>query len=95
MCAWSVNELRSADRRELLASLGQLAEQSHLVLVLEPIARSATPWWDDWKHEILAAGGRADEWRFDAALPPALAELDEAAGFRREALSAKSLLLRR
>lgn len=91
LCAWSVNELDASDRVALLARLLVAAERGATVLVVEPIARSATPWWDDWSTAVTGAGGRADSWRFDVALPPALADLDQAAGFTREGLTAKSL----
>jgi hypothetical protein len=63
------------------------------VLVIEPIARAATPWWGDWGRAAIAAGGQAADWRFDAALPGSLAALDEAAGFRRDGLAVRTLWL--
>jgi hypothetical protein len=91
--AWSVNELPAHDRRRLLPILLELSERDANVLVIEPLARSTVPWWDEWARAIVAAHGRADEWRFDIALPPELAALDEAAGFQRETLGARTLTL--
>jgi len=86
-----VNELDDGRRRRLLEACVALAAGGAAVLVVEPIARSAVPWWDDWAAAFAAIGGRADEWKFDVDLPPALAALDQAAGFRRRALAARSL----
>jgi len=93
VAGWSVNELDKASRRSLLDRLLDAATRGSTSLVIEPIGRRATPWWPDWESAFLGAGGRADEWRFDDPLPPILADLDEAAGFRRDALSAKTLAL--
>ena len=61
------------------------------LLVIEPIAQGVSPWWPEWADRIEAIGGRADLWRFETPLPSVLADLDEAAGFDREALTARSL----
>jgi hypothetical protein len=63
------------------------------VLVLEPIARSVSPWWPEWTARFTGAGGRADEWKLDATLPPRLRDIDRAAGFRRDALGVRTLLV--
>ena len=91
IAAWSVNELTAAVRLRLLAVLLTLAARGAQILVIEPLARTATPWWNEWATAFVAARGRADEWKFDVALPPRLRALDDAAGFQREALGARSL----
>ena len=91
IAGWSVNELDDGKRRRLLVALVTLAKAGAAVLVIEPIARSAVPWWDEWAAAFTLIGGRADEWKFDAGLPPILAALDDAAGFRRRELAVRSL----
>jgi hypothetical protein len=71
----------------------QLARRGTALLVIEPIARRMTPWFDQWRDVFVTAGGRADEWRFAIDLPSRLAALDRDAGFDREELSAKSLTI--
>jgi hypothetical protein len=93
VAGWSVNELTADARAELLSALMRLSATGTAVLLIEPIARRAVPWWPEWVSAFARAGGRADEWRFDVALPDRLAEFSEAAGFRREALTARSLWL--
>jgi len=90
---WSVNELPAPARDALLPRLMDLAAHGARVLVIEPISRAATPWWRHWIQAFTSAGGRDDEWSFDADLPPALAALSTEAGFRRDRLTAKSLFL--
>ncbi len=88
---WSVNELDTRGRERLLPALRALATRGASILILEPLARTAVPWWDDWAAAAAAFGGRAAEWKLDRALPSELAALDEAAGFKRDALSARTL----
>jgi hypothetical protein len=91
IAGWSVNELTDAGRTQLLPYLLEFARIGAAVLVIEPVSRAATPWWPAWERAFTSAGGRSDPWRFDAELPPVLRTLDEAAGFGREELTAKSL----
>ena len=93
VCGWSINELSHDERSRTLAALLTLHKSGACVLIVEPIASSAVPWWTSWRASIEAAGGRSDEWRFPAELPDILAELDEAAGFRRDHLTARSFWL--
>lgn len=88
---WAVNELPASRWPTLLDELRGYLDAGASVLIVEPLARSASPWWDTWSRAWLAAGGRADEWKFEANLPPTLAALDEAAGFRRDTLGARTL----
>ena len=93
IAAWSVNELPRPAQDRLLPALLELGRRGAHVLLVEPLSNMATPWWAVWKSAFLAAGGRADEWKFDIDLPPALAALDDAAGFRREGLGGKTLAI--
>jgi hypothetical protein len=89
--AWSVNELSDADRDRLLPALLTIARGAATILVIEPLARRAVPWWGTWAEACRRRDGRVDEWKFPPALPSSLAALSEAAGFRRDVLGARSL----
>ena len=88
LAAYALNELRPEDREQLLT---QMTASEDRLLVIEPISRAVTPWWNDAAAEVLKAGGRADEWRFDVELPPLLAKLDKAAGLNHRELTARTL----
>ena len=88
---WSLNELERSLRDRALTMVLDLAGRGAPVLMVEPVARRLVPWWDDFADRAVAAGARADEWRFTDPLPPALADLDRDAGFEREALTARGL----
>jgi SAM-dependent methyltransferase len=93
VCGWSLNELERTDRERAIADVLKAHTRGAAVLILEPLALSAVPWWRTLRTAAEAAGGRDDEWRFVPALPPVLTELDEAAGFRRAHLTARSVWL--
>lgn len=91
IAAFTVNELDDTARAELLPRLLESTRAGARVIVVEPIARRAVPWWSGWAAACLAAGGRADEWRFPAVLPERLALLDRAAGLDHRELTGRSL----
>jgi SAM-dependent methyltransferase len=88
---WSLNELDRAARERAEAALLALAARKARILVIEPVARRLVPWWEAFAERSVAAGARADEWRFTDPLPPVLADLDRDAGFDRDGLTARSL----
>jgi SAM-dependent methyltransferase len=93
VAAYVLNELSAQDRIALEDQLFAAAARGSRILVLEPIARGVTPWWDASAARVSAAGGRADEWRFTADLPPLLRTLDKAAGLSHRELTVRSLWL--
>jgi SAM-dependent methyltransferase len=92
--AFTVNELEEAARTRLLATLRDATTRGVRVLVVEPLARRALTWWDEWAAAFAAAGGREDEWRFEAALPESVAELGRAAGLDPRTLGGRSLFVK-
>lgn len=90
VAAYALNELAPEPRTSLI---DRAIERRHPLLVIEPIARGITPWWDETAARITAAGGRADDWKFPLEMPDRWRLLDRAAGFRRTHLTARSLWL--
>ena len=93
VAAYSINELSDATRASLLRKLIALPACGARTLIVEPIARRATPWWKAWEEAFVKAGGRADEWRFPADLPGRQRQLARAAGLDPRELTARSLYL--
>jgi hypothetical protein len=90
VAAYTLNELPEASRRRVEARLIEAASAGVASLVLEPIARAVSPWWDDTAERVIAAGGRVDEWRFPVSLPPLLQLFDRAAGLNHHELKLRS-----
>jgi SAM-dependent methyltransferase len=93
IAAYVLNELAPEVRTRVLEHLRAATDRGARVLILEPIARAAAPWWDDAAAQAVKAGGRADQWRFRAQLPPLLKTLDKAAGLDHQELTVRSIWL--
>ena len=93
VAAFILNELPDDARDRWKDAMLNTTERRGPVLVVEPIAKRLSPWWDEWESDFVAAGGRADEWRFPMILPERLALMDKAAGLNHRDLTARSLWL--
>jgi len=91
VAAYVLNELPAAVREPLEGRLIDAAGRGVRVLIIEPISRSVSPWWGSTASRMVAAGGRADEWRFPVDLPPLIQLLDKAAGLDHRELTVRSL----
>ena len=88
-----LNELSGPVRRQLEDQIVAYAAKGTRVLILEPIARAITPWWDDTVARMATVGGRADEWRFRAEVPDLVARLGKAAGLDYRELRLRSIFV--
>ena len=93
VAAYVLNELPADTRERMRGRLFEAARHGHRLLIAEPLARGAAPWWPEWERDALACGGRADEWRFKVALPEFLRTLDKGAGLDHRELTARTLAI--
>jgi SAM-dependent methyltransferase len=93
IAAYTLNELTGVGRTSVEVHLLDAATRGASVLIVEPIARAVTPWWDEAAARVKALGGREDDWRFPVDLPPLLRLLDKSAGLHHQELTARSLYL--
>lgn len=93
VAAYLLNELADEPRRAIVETLVGATRHGGRVLILEPIARRITPWWNETRVHIEAAGGRADEWDVAIDRPPIVARLDEAAGLDHRIVKARSFFI--
>jgi methyltransferase family protein len=91
LAAFTVNELADAPRDALLDRVLERAARGDSVLIVEPVAGFVARWWNQWRDAFAGAGGRADEWRIRAELPPIVAKLDRAAGMNHREITGRSL----
>lgn len=91
IAAYTLNELTEERRRAVEMQLLDSSARGARLLIVEPIARAVTPWWDETAARIRGMGGREDDWRFPVELPPLLRLLDKSAGLRHQELTARSL----
>lgn len=95
VAAFTLNELADGPREEVLARLIDRGRGGDPVLLVEPLAGFVAPWWTKCRASFEAAGGHANEWRFQAELPEIVAKLDRAAGLDHRELTGRSLWLGR
>jgi len=91
LLAYAVNELPPDARRALLPKIEASMRAGVPVLIVEAIALRDKAWWPEWSARLVAAGARADEWRFTAALPPIVRDLARGAGLDPRELTARTL----
>ncbi|HET7695405.1 MAG TPA: methyltransferase [Vicinamibacterales bacterium] len=90
LLAYAVNELPDRQRTALLERLAD-ARARRSFLIVESIARRDKAWWPEWTDRLAGAGARADEWRFSANLPPAIAQIARSAGLDPRELTARTI----
>ncbi len=88
---WVVNELPDAERERLCEALDAALARGARLLLFEPLAGAAAPWWPDWSAALAPRGVHDAELRVRPALPPLLAEVDRATGLRHGELGARLL----
>ena len=91
LAAFTVNEVDSAVRARLLHRLLATASRGASILIVEPISRRISPWWQEWTTAFAATGGRSDQWRFPQELPEMLKTMDRAAGLDHSVLTCRTL----
>lgn len=91
IAAYVLNELPDAARVRIEERLLETAAHGGRLLVIEPIARTVAPWWDDLAARLARVGARADQWRVPIDLPPLLQKFDRAAGLNHRELTFRSL----
>ena len=91
IAGWAINELDTGARKDLLDIIDTLLSRGLSLVILEPLARGVTPWWDDWAARLGPHGVQAGDVRLDIALPQPLAGFSTAAGFRTQELGVRIL----
>ena len=91
VAAFAINELADQARATILPVVLARMAAGDQVLIIEPLAKGVAPWWGAWRREFEACGGRADEWRIRAPLPPQVVRLGRAAGVHHDELRGRSL----
>ena len=90
LAAFTLNELQDAARDVLMQRLLARTAAGDRLLIVEPIAGFVARWWDRWRVQVEAVGGRADEWRFRIPLPAIVAKLDRAVKLDHREITARS-----
>jgi hypothetical protein len=93
VAAYLLNEMVDANRQKLERVLLTAAARGARVLIVEPIARRITPWWNNTAKQVQQMGGREDDWKIRIELPEQLRLFDHAAGLDHRVLTCRSMYL--
>lgn len=93
VAGYVANELTDEQRARLRDALLDAHAHGSRVLVIEPLARSAAPWWPTWVASLDVAGRRVDEWKLRVDPPPLVTRLGHAAGLTPTQVNLRTLLL--
>jgi hypothetical protein len=95
VAAYTANEIGQEARGALLSALCARVTRGDALLVVEPIAGAAAPWWDEWRRALEPLGARTHEWRIRPALPSIVERLDRAAGMNHREVTGRTLFVAR
>lgn len=88
---WLLNEGGPAFRARLGGLFAGALGAGARVLVLEPLARGAAPWWDDFAAALAPAGATGALLKWTLERPDWIARLDAAAGLDHREIGARVL----
>jgi SAM-dependent methyltransferase len=88
---WTLNELRPPARQRVTGLLARALETGARVLVLEPLAHGAAPWWDDFAAALAPSGASSELMKWEIERPEWIAKLDLAAGLDHREIGARVL----
>ena len=87
VAGWFLNELEPSARDEAVAALAKGIRSGARLLVIEPLAGAAAPWWDDVATRLGVSSG--SEIRARVPLPAWVRDMDRAAGLDHSELRAR------
>jgi hypothetical protein len=93
VAAYTANEITKEARAALLDAFRARAARGDALLIVEPVAGAAAPWWDEWRRAFEPWGVRSDEWRIRPALPTIVERLDRAAGMNHREVTGRTLFV--
>lgn len=89
IAGWAINELDPPARTQMLDVVDQLLDRGITLVILEPLARGVTPWWDEWEARLAPRGVLAGDVKADVNLPGPLDAFSASAGFRKKELGVR------
>ena len=88
---WTLNECRPTLRARIVAQLLLALDAGARVIVLEPLARAAAPWWDGLAAALAARDCAGALHKYSIERPAWIERLDEASGLDHREIGARVL----
>ena len=89
---WSANEMAEPERAALLERIARAIGFGARIVLLEPLAGAAVPWWREWRETLTPLGVAELESKTPIARPEWIARLDQATGLDHRVLGARLLV---
>ncbi len=86
-----LNELPAAAREQLALALGRALAAGARILVLEPLARGVSPWWDQTVRQLAPGGAESALFKWEIERPAWIERLDDASGLDHREIGARVL----
>lgn len=86
---WALNEFDPAERLRVAEAVRAFVARGTRLLVMEPVSRRVTPWWDEWMARVSVVPLRVLEARLRVELHPKVALLARSAGLKADVLPLK------
>ena len=84
-----LNELPPAAREQLMVAFARALGAGARLLVLEPLARGISPWWDNSVRRLAPAGAEAALFKWRIERPAWIERLDDASGLDHREIGAR------
>jgi SAM-dependent methyltransferase len=92
VCAgWMLNECRPELRARIVTQLARALDAGARVIVLEPLARGAAPWWDELAAALSRRGFASELHKYSIERPDWIERLDQASGLDHREIGARVL----
>jgi SAM-dependent methyltransferase len=91
VAGWCLNELAPGARERVVAAFLAARARGARLLLLEPLAGWAAPWWDELAARVTALGGEAAIVRRALGLPAWIERMDRAASLDHSVVGARAL----
>jgi hypothetical protein len=91
VAGWALNELDGAARRAMRDWAASHLARGGALLVVEPLAGSTVPWWEEWRRALEPAGCVDGSLKVEAPRLEPIERLDRASGLDHRVLGARWL----
>lgn len=92
VAGYVVNELGEDERARLLPALAGAIRRGSDLMIVEPLARSATPWWPEWTRALAPEAQDSREWKLTVDPPEIVRRLGDAAGLTPTTINIRTLI---
>lgn len=89
---WTLNELDEERRDQIATRVVPWVAKGSRLLVIEPVSKRVTPWWDEWTARFPKDRCSVQEKKLRLNLPPKIALLARSAGLGADAMVVRVLV---